>query len=97
RVRKRLAERHISLELTPDALEFLGNEGFDPVYGARPLKRVIQHRLLDRLALEMLDGSIKDGDTVLVDVKNGKLTVTAANRASTAIVGVEQDEVGATP
>jgi ATP-dependent Clp protease ATP-binding subunit ClpB len=95
RVRKRLGERHISLELTPEALEFLGNEGFDPVYGARPLKRVIQHRLLDRLALEMLDGSIKDGDTVLVDVKNGKLTVSAANRSSTAIVGAEQDEVGA--
>ncbi|HYO48997.1 MAG TPA: AAA family ATPase, partial [Chloroflexia bacterium] len=97
RVRKRLAERHISLERTSDALEFLGNEGFDPVYGARPLKRVIQHRLLDRLALEMLDGSIKDGDTVLVDVKNGKLTFATINRASTAIVGAEQDEVGATP
>ncbi|HVF99703.1 MAG TPA: hypothetical protein VND68_07680, partial [Chloroflexia bacterium] len=59
--------------------------------------RVIQHRLLDRLALEMLDGSIKDGDTVQVDVKNGKLTVTATNRASTSIVGVEQDEAVAAP
>ena len=41
--------------MTPDAMDFLGNEGFDPVYGARPLKRVIQRRLLDRLALEMLE------------------------------------------
>ena len=64
KVQQRLDERHITLELTPDALDFLGNEGFDPVYGARPLKRVIQRRLLDRLAIELLDGTIHDGDTV---------------------------------
>jgi ATP-dependent Clp protease ATP-binding subunit ClpB len=75
KVRKRLDERHIELEVTPDALEFLGNEGFDPVYGARPLKRVIQRRLLDKLALEILDGTIRDGDTALVDVKGGDLVI----------------------
>ena len=76
KVRKRLEERHITLDVTPDALEFLGNEGFDPVYGARPLKRVIQRRLLDRLALELLDGTIREGDTVRVSVERGDLTLT---------------------
>ncbi len=71
RVRKRLDERHITLDVTPDAMDLLGNEGFDPVYGARPLKRVIQRHLLDRLALELIDGSVKDGDTVVVDAKEG--------------------------
>jgi ATP-dependent Clp protease ATP-binding subunit ClpB len=75
RVRARLLERHINLEITPEALEFLGNEGFDPVYGARPLKRVIQRRLLDRLAVEILDGTIHDGDSVLVDITNGDITI----------------------
>lgn len=78
RVRQRLAERHITLEVSPDALEFLGNEGFDPVYGARPLKRVIQRRLLDRLALELIDGSIKDGDRVVVTARGGDLTLDVA-------------------
>src|SRR5438874_12463643 len=66
---KRLEDRHITLEVTDDAKDFLANEGFDPVYGARPLKRVVQRRLLDRLAVEMLAGNIKDGDTVRVDAK----------------------------
>lgn len=81
RVKDRLAERHITLEVTPDALEFLGNEGFDPVYGARPLKRVIQRRLLDRLAVELLGGTIRDGDTIMVDAKGGDLQVTASRGA----------------
>ncbi|MEO6457381.1 MAG: ATP-dependent chaperone ClpB [Chloroflexia bacterium] len=76
RVRSRLAERKIDLEVTPAAMEFLANEGFDPVYGARPLKRIIQHRVLDRLAVEMLDGTIHDGDAAVVDLDNGKITVT---------------------
>ncbi|HUP28158.1 MAG TPA: AAA family ATPase, partial [Chloroflexia bacterium] len=83
RVRKRLAERHITLEVTPAAVEMLGNEGFDPVYGARPLKRVIQHRVLDQLAIEMLDGAIRDGDTVIVDVSDGKITVTSSSLKTT--------------
>jgi ATP-dependent Clp protease ATP-binding subunit ClpB len=71
KLRKRLEERHITLEVTDDAKDFLGNEGFDPVYGARPLKRVVQRRVLDHLAVEMLGGNIKDGDTVEVDAKGG--------------------------
>ena len=60
-----LAERKITLELTEAAKEFLGNEGFDPVYGARPLKRAIQRRILDPLSLELLEGHFRDGDTIL--------------------------------
>jgi ATP-dependent Clp protease ATP-binding subunit ClpB len=55
----------------------LGDEGFDPVYGARPLKRVIQRRLLDHLAVKLMDGSIHDGDTVVADRKGDGLELTA--------------------
>jgi ATP-dependent Clp protease ATP-binding subunit ClpB len=83
-VRTRLAERHITLEVTPEALEFLGDEGFDPVYGARPLKRVIQRRLMDRLAVSILDGTVRDGDTVLVDVRAGDIAVSVKNAGETS-------------
>jgi ATP-dependent Clp protease ATP-binding subunit ClpB len=68
RLRKLLADRKLSLELTPQAREQLAEEGYDPVYGARPLKRVIQQRLQNPLALKLLQGEFKDGDTVLVSV-----------------------------
>jgi ATP-dependent Clp protease ATP-binding subunit ClpB len=77
KLRKRLEDRHITLEVTDDAKDFLGNEGFDPVYGARPLKRVLQRRVLDRLAVEMLAGNIKDGDTVLIDAKGREIVISA--------------------
>ena len=70
--------------MTPDALDFLGNEGFDPVYGARPLKRVIQRRLLDRLAIELLDGTIHDGDTVVVATSGGDITLSPSHAAEAA-------------
>jgi len=68
RLRKLLAERKLSLELTPVARDQLADEGYDPVYGARPLKRVIQQRLQNPLALKILQGEFREGDTVLVDV-----------------------------
>jgi ATP-dependent Clp protease ATP-binding subunit ClpB len=67
RLTTRLEERHIKLEVSDLAKDILAREGFDPVYGARPLKRVIQRRLLDPLALEIIGGTIHDGDTVAVD------------------------------
>ena len=76
KVRERLADKHIELEVTPAALDFLAEEGFDPVYGARPLKRVIQRRLLDRLALEMVGGNIRDRSEIKVDTQDGNLTIT---------------------
>ena len=77
RVRKRLAERRITLELTPAALELLTNEGYDPVYGARPLKRAIQHLVLDPLALALLDGQFGDGSHIVADAQNGEMVFTA--------------------
>jgi ATP-dependent Clp protease ATP-binding subunit ClpB len=72
-LRARLAERKINLELTPAAKEFLAQEGFDPVYGARPLKRAIQKEIVQPLAMALLQGRFVDGDTIIVDVENGQL------------------------
>ena len=55
------------------AKEFLANTGFDPVFGARPLKRTIQHLVQDPLAMKILDGSIKEGDHITVDTRDGEL------------------------
>jgi ATP-dependent Clp protease ATP-binding subunit ClpB len=78
-LRKRLAERKIDLSLTPAAKQFLAAEGYDPVYGARPLKRVIQKRLMDPLALKVLNGEIRDGDHMVADVEGGHLTFRKAD------------------
>jgi len=67
RLGKRLAERRLTLEITPEALAWLAEEGLDPAYGARPLRRLVQSAIGDRLAREILSGEIKDGDTVRVD------------------------------
>ena len=70
---KRLEASKITLELTDKAEEFLANTGFDPVYGARPLKRTIQHLIQDPLALKILEGSVKEGDHVRMDVNDGQM------------------------
>jgi ATP-dependent Clp protease ATP-binding subunit ClpB len=70
---KRLEEKKIILELTDGAKEFLARTGFDPVYGARPLKRTIQHLVQDPLAMKILDGSVKEGDRITVNAKDGEL------------------------
>ncbi|WP_149825749.1 ATP-dependent chaperone ClpB [Streptomyces tailanensis] len=67
RLAKRLAERRLTLDVTPAALAWLADEGNDPAYGARPLRRLVQTAIGDRLAREILSGEIKDGDTVRVD------------------------------
>ena len=66
-LKKRLADRHIDIELTDGARELLLDEGYDPAYGARPMKRAIQRLVLDPLAVKVLEGEFKDGDTVKVD------------------------------
>jgi ATP-dependent Clp protease ATP-binding subunit ClpB len=86
RLRQRLAERHITLKLSPAAMELIANEGYDPNYGARPLKRVIQRRIQDPLALAILDGKFSEGDTVLVDVEKGELVLRKAGRREPAAV-----------
>ena len=74
RLERMLAERHITLELTDDARAFLAERGFDPVFGARPLKRTIQRDLQDPLAVALLEGTIHEGDHVLVDADEDHLT-----------------------
>jgi ATP-dependent Clp protease ATP-binding subunit ClpB len=73
---KRLAERQLKLTLTDKAVDLLGNVGFDPVYGARPLKRAIQQQLENPLAKEILEGKFQPGDTVAVDAAGGRLVFT---------------------
>jgi ATP-dependent Clp protease ATP-binding subunit ClpB len=75
RVVERVRERGIEVALTGAARELLGDLGYDPTYGARPLKRVIQKRLVDRLALALLEGEFRDGDHVLVDAVDGELVL----------------------
>jgi ATP-dependent Clp protease ATP-binding subunit ClpB len=74
----RVRERGIEIDLTDKARELLGNLGFDPTYGARPLKRVIQKQLVDKLALRLLEGDFAEGDTVTVDAADGELTFAKA-------------------
>ncbi|HWF56472.1 MAG TPA: AAA family ATPase, partial [Solirubrobacteraceae bacterium] len=78
RVISRVREREIELELTDDARTLLGNLGYDPTYGARPLKRVIQKRLVDPLALAILEGRFVPGDTVKVDAADGEIVLERA-------------------
>jgi ATP-dependent Clp protease ATP-binding subunit ClpB len=73
-LRALLSERKIDVELTQAAKKKLADDGYDPVYGARPLKRVIQRQVQDPLALEILQGHFHEGDTVTIDAKNGQIT-----------------------
>ncbi len=77
RLQKRLGERRLELAVTPSARTWLAERGYDPIYGARPLRRLMQHEIDDRLATAILGGAIRDGDTVRVDLSGDSLTVTA--------------------
>ncbi|MGI8631380.1 MAG: ATP-dependent chaperone ClpB [Solirubrobacterales bacterium] len=78
----RLAERGVAIELTDEARTLLGNLGYDPSYGARPLKRVVQKQLVDKLALALLEGTFAEGDTVRVEATNGELVFERAPAAA---------------
>jgi ATP-dependent Clp protease ATP-binding subunit ClpB len=81
----RVRERGIEIELTDDARTLLGNLGYDPTYGARPLKRVIQRQLVDKLALKILEGEFGEGDIVRADAADGEIGFEkAGDRAATA-------------
>jgi ATP-dependent Clp protease ATP-binding subunit ClpB len=74
-VAKRLADRHIDLEVTEPARRFIAREGFDPVYGARPLRRYIQREVETRIARALVAGDITDGSTIFVDAREGELLI----------------------
>jgi ATP-dependent Clp protease ATP-binding subunit ClpB len=75
RLRERLVQRRITLEVTPAAVELLAAEGYDPAFGARPLKRVIQREVADRLAVALLEGTFNEGDTVVADATDREITL----------------------
>ena len=77
RLRNRLEERRITLALTPDALRLLGERGYDPAFGARPLKRLIQQDLETPIARLLVKGELRDGDTASIDVKDGEIVAVA--------------------
>jgi ATP-dependent Clp protease ATP-binding subunit ClpB len=80
----RVRERGVEIELTDDARTLLGNLGYDPTYGARPLRRVIQKQLVDKLALALLEGEFQAGDRVVVDAADGALAFSKAPAATPA-------------
>ncbi len=71
-MRERLATKGIGLEVTPAVLEYLAKEGYNPQYGARPLKRLIQNKILTPVASQIIARTVSDGTTVAVDVQNGE-------------------------
>ena len=91
----RLLERGIAIELTDDARVLLGNLGYDPTYGARPLKRVIQKQLVDKLALRLLEGEFAEGDTVLVEARDGDVVFEKAEGESPAEAEPEPEPAAA--
>lgn len=83
-VRKRLASRRIDIRLSEAAKELLVREGYDPTYGARPLRRAIQRLILDPLAMKVLEGEFKDGDTIEIDAREGKIVFSKSTATVTA-------------
>jgi len=92
---KRLLERKITLELSDNAKSLIATEGFDPVYGARPIKRTIQRLIIDPLAQKVLSGEFKEGDTVFVDAQDGKIVFWSEQYAQEK--AQEQENVGREP
>ncbi len=83
---ERVAERGVHVTLTDDARTLIGDLGYDPTYGARPLRRVIQKRLTDRLALALLEGKMREGDAVTVGARDGELAPAEPRSEATAAV-----------
>ena len=88
----RVRERELELKLTDDARTLLGNLGYDPTYGARPLKRVIQKRLVDPLAMAILEGRFVPGDTVRVDAADGELVLVGSAKADVESAAADPNE-----
>ncbi len=87
-VRRRLADRRITLELTESGRELIAREGYDPVYGARPLRRFISHEVETRIGRALLTGEIHDGATITLDAKDGELIVRWANQETADLAAI---------
>jgi len=90
RLQKRLSERRLELAVTPAARSWLAERGYDPIYGARPLRRLMQHEIDDKLAKAILSGEIRDGDIVRVDLNGDELSVTGGGHAPSFDAGDEE-------
>jgi ATP-dependent Clp protease ATP-binding subunit ClpA len=78
-IQQRLDKKNIHLQFTPELKKYISTVGYDPVFGARPLKRVIQDQLLDELALQIIEKKIENNATVKVDSKDGQIVITQPN------------------
>jgi ATP-dependent Clp protease ATP-binding subunit ClpB len=85
-VRDRLAARKLTLHVTEQAIDAIAAEGYDPTYGARPLKRVIQRRLQDPIAMAILESTFSEGDTIEVGAKDGQITITRAEPSTSPAI-----------
>jgi ATP-dependent Clp protease ATP-binding subunit ClpB len=85
RLESRLAEKSMKMIVSEEALDFLADVGFDPVYGARPLKRAIQKQLENNMALGILSGDYSDGDTIIVGVLNERIHIRKAQPWEVAV------------
>ena len=81
RLQARLSDRRLELAVTPSARTWLAERGYDPIYGARPLRRLMQHEIDDKLATALLAGTVRDGDLVTVDLSDDGLTVSSQGPA----------------
>jgi ATP-dependent Clp protease ATP-binding subunit ClpB len=84
RLARRIGDRRLELAVTPDARAWLAEKGYDPIYGARPLRRLMQHEIDDRLATEILRGTVRDGDTVRVDLDDDGEALTVTSESNNA-------------
>ncbi|HJF46746.1 MAG TPA: ATP-dependent Clp protease ATP-binding subunit [Limosilactobacillus oris] len=89
-LRDRVAEQEISLKVTPAAVDLIAAVGYDPEYGARPLRRAIQDKIEDRLSTDLIDGEIKPGDTVTVGAHHGEITVKVKTPAAKKLIKANQ-------
>ena len=80
KVRERLATKKVEIALSPEAKGMLAEIGFDPIYGARPIKRAIQRHILDPLAMKVLESDFSVGNTIKVDIKDGEFAFTAVHK-----------------
>ena len=73
KIQSRLGEKNIKIAITQEAKKYLAKKGFDPAYGARPLKRIIQNEILDELALQIIEGKIKEGEKIKINLEKERL------------------------